>query len=235
MNLYERKVNDDLDKWRKEMQKKANLLESASKGVQTKTQKLIPQKVQDTISTTMSGMVKTVMFGSGLTTIHEDTSDLSLSESDFLALQQFKSYKKSAVVSGAGIGAGGLILGLADLPSLIAIKIKFLFDCAKLYGYDIDEPSERLFILYVFQMAFSSRAHRLTVYEIIENWDDHHPDVVDWEKFQIEYRDYLDTAKLLQLVPVIGSAVGAASNNYLMDRLLVNAMNSYRLRRLRIR
>ena len=230
MNLYERRVSDDLYKWRKDIMKSANLLERTSKNMQVKTRRLIPQKVQDAITGTVGAIVKTVMFGSNLAAIQGGTGELSLAESDFLVTQQFRQYKKSAVVSGAGIGAGGFIMGLADLPSLIAIKIKFLFDCAMLYGYDVNDPGERLFILYVFQLAFSGREHRLKIYKIIENWDRQHPDVVDWEKFQIEYRDYLDMAKLLQLMPVIGSAVGAVANNALMDRLLVNAMNSYRTR-----
>ena len=51
-------------------------------------------------------------------------------------------------------GAGGILLGLADFPLLLGIKIKFLFDAATLYGFDTSDKEERLFILHVFQLAF---------------------------------------------------------------------------------
>ncbi|MFP3155236.1 EcsC family protein [Lachnospiraceae bacterium ZAX-1] len=233
MNLYEKCVQDELAKWRNEIYKSDNLVERTSKAIQKKTSRLIPQKVQNMLTQTIEKLVETVIFGSGLLTVYEDTHDLSLAERDFLVLRQFKAYKKAAIAGGFGIGMGGILVGLADLPVLISIKIKFLFDCAKLYGYDTDLKSERMFILYIFQLAFSSRAHRVDSYKVIENWDGQPMDEVNWERFQIEYRDYIDFAKLLQLVPVIGSAVGATANNSLMKRLLVNAMNAYRMRYLK--
>ena len=45
---------------------------------------------------------------------------------------------------GAGTGAGGILLGLADFPLLLTIKIKFLFDVATLYGFDTSNKEERL-------------------------------------------------------------------------------------------
>ncbi len=61
---------------------------------------------------------------------------------------------KIAAAEGAGTGAGGILLGLADFPLLLTIKIKFLFDAATLYGFDTSKQEERLFILHVFQLAF---------------------------------------------------------------------------------
>jgi hypothetical protein len=42
--------------------------------------------------------------------------------------------------------------------------------------------------------------------------------------------DYIDLAKMLQLVPVIGAVVGAYANYKLLDRLGETAVNCYRLR-----
>ena len=53
---------------------------------------------------------------------------------------------------------------------------------------------------------------------------------MDWRKFQQEYRDYIDFAKMLQLVPGIGAFVGAYANNNLLKHLGETAMNAYRLR-----
>ncbi len=75
-------------------------------------------------------------------------------------VKKMDEYKKIAAAEGAGTGAGGILLGLADFPLLLGIKIKFLFDAATLYGFDTSDKEERLFILHVFQLAFSSDDHR---------------------------------------------------------------------------
>lgn len=230
MNLYEKHIQKELDRWHSEIVKSAGLFERASKGIQDRTKKLVPQKLQNTITATIEKMVKAILSGSVLLSIKEDTSDLSLAERDFLVQDLFQSYMKTAVTEGITFGAGGVLLGLADLPVLMGIKLKFLFDCAKLYGYDTQTQSERMFILYIFQLAFSSREHRLDVFRILQDWERSPHSPVDWEKFQIEYRDYLDVAKLLQLMPVIGGVAGGASNYKLMHRLKDNVMNCYRMR-----
>lgn len=230
MNLYAQQIDRELTQWRQEMVKSAGMVERATAGVQKKTQKLIPRKAQDAITTAIETMTRTMLYGSGLLTIKDDTSGLSLAERDYLVLRTFQKYKTTAVVQGASFGAGGLLLGLADLPALMSIKIKFMFDCAKLYGYSPETEDERLYLLYVFQLAFSSREHRLEVFDKLAVWDccEHPP--VDWETFQTEYRDYLDLAKLLQLLPVVGSVAGGTANHKLMHRLLENVMNCYRMR-----
>jgi hypothetical protein len=45
-----------------------------------------------------------------------------------------------------------------------------------------------------------------------------------------EYRDYIDLAKLAQLIPVIGAPVGRWSTGRLTERLGGMAMNAYRSR-----
>jgi hypothetical protein len=54
----------------------------------------------------------------------------------------------------------------------------------------------------------------------------------DWRVFQQEYRDYIDLAKMAQLVPVIGAAVGAIANYKLIAQLGETAMNCYRMRKI---
>ena len=55
----------------------------------------------------------------------------------------------------------------------------------------------------------------------------------DWRTFQQEYRDYIDLAKMAQLVPVIGAPVGILANYQLIGKLGETAMNAYRMRLLR--
>ena len=65
-------------------------------------------------------------------------------------------YRKTAAVEGGITGAGGLLMGLADFPILIGIKIKLLFDIASLYGFDVNDYKERVYLLHIFELAFSS-------------------------------------------------------------------------------
>ena len=88
-----------------------------------------------------------------------------------------------------------------------------------MYGFDTSDKEERLFILHVFQLAFSSDEHRKEIWKAIETWDTEEENHMDWEKFQTEYRDYIDLAKMLQLVPIIGAPVGAYANYQLLQRL----------------
>ena len=88
----------------------------------------------------------------------------------------------------------------------------------------------------MFQLAFSSQQARNTTYRRLAHWDAYrltlplNPDEFDWRTFQQEYRDYIDLAKMAQLVPVIGAAVGAVANYKLIEQLGDTAMNCYRLR-----
>jgi hypothetical protein len=52
----------------------------------------------------------------------------------------------------------------------------------------------------------------------------------DWRTFQQEYRDYIDLAKMAQLVPIIGAPVGVVANYQLIKKLGITAMNAYRMR-----
>ena len=53
----------------------------------------------------------------------------------------------------------------------------------------------------------------------------------DWRTFQLEYRDYIDLAKLLQLIPGVGAIAGAYVNHKLTNKLGGIAMNAYRMRK----
>lgn len=229
-NLYEKTLRKELSVWEKEMRKSPGFMGKASKTVQTKMQNLIPQKAQDFITRSIQKMTEMIMSGSGFLTDTETAQAISLGESDYLVEQKFQVYHRVAVAQGVGFGLGGILLGLADFPALLSIKVKFLFDCAKCYGFDVHQASERQFMLYIFQLAFCSDQRRLELFPILQAWDENHPKEVDWELFQTEYRDYIDLAKLFQLLPVVGSVAGGAANHGLLKKLKITAMNCYRLR-----
>ncbi|WP_066068365.1 EcsC family protein [Neobacillus soli] len=232
MNEYELKVYEEVEEWKRKLTRRSGMMNRISKKAQGKINELIPEKVHEVMTESIKAMVKATLFGSQLTTNKNQAHALTFAERDVLAEKKISTYQKTAIIEGAGTGAGGILLGLADFPLLLSIKMKFLFETAAVYGFNTSEYGERLFILHVFQLAFSSEEIRQNTLFEIENWENRKKVLVemDWRKFQQEYRDYIDLAKMLQLVPGIGAFVGAYANNNLLKHLGETAKNSYRLR-----
>ncbi len=235
MSKYEDNTLKELMNWKEKMKKKPSSTNDITKALQNKMNNLLPDKVQNLITDSIKNMVKIVLTGSEVTSKSPITNS-SLEQREILVKERIDFYRKVATASGAGTGASGLLVGLTDLPILLSLKIKFLFEVAGIYSFDVKNYKERLYILYIFQLAFSSDKRRFELYEQISNWDDFVKDLpedvnsFDWETFQQEYRDYIDLAKMLQLIPGIGLVVGAYTNYKLMNKLGETALNAYRLR-----
>ena len=232
---YNKAAQHEMKKWQQQMLRRPSLLNSLSKGVQTKINTWIPEKIHVAITATIKQLIKGVLFGAKLTT-SKPMSDASLQEREIAIEKKIDAYKKTAAVEGGIAGAGGIILGLADFPVLIGIKMKLLFDIASLYGFDVKDYKERVYLLHIFELAFSSHSHRKTVYLKMTDWELKKlelPDDInqfDWRNFQQEYRDYIDLAKMAQLIPLIGAPVGLIVNYRLLKKLGTTAMNAYRMR-----
>jgi hypothetical protein len=234
-SLYEQHALRELEAWKKEMQRRPGLFAGLSSRVQQRINKLIPEAVHKAITAAFKVVTKFLLRGSDFLT-SKPLQAASLEDREAQARIQIDRYKNAATAEGALTGAGGILLGLADLPLWLTIKIKMLCHVSALYGYDPGDFRERLYIMNVLSLAFSSRKHRRKVFTIVSHWDEYvrslpaEEDAFDWRTFQQEYRDFLDIAKLLQLVPGIGAAVGAVVNNKLTNKLGDTAINAYRLR-----
>jgi len=232
---YDKSVKIEMRKWQQQMLSKPSLFNRLSKGMQTKVNTWIPEKIHAAITATIRQLIKGVLFGAKLTTA-KPLANASLQERELAVEKKIETYKKTAAVEGGIAGAGGILLGLADFPVLIGIKMKLLFDIAGLYGYDVNDYKERVYLLHIFELAFSSHSHRKTVYLKMTDWEIKKlqlPDDInefDWRSFQQEYRDYLDLAKMAQLIPLIGAPVGLIVNYRLLKKLGTTAMNAYRMR-----
>lgn len=228
-------VQAELLVWLLKVKKPPGILSRVSHGVQGKINSWIPEKVHRAITLAIENMVKAVLTGSGWI-LPKVQDSISLKEREGRVRNRIKWYRNTASAEGAVTGAGGILLGLADFPAFLTIKMKMLFDIAALYGVDAKDYQERLFLLYVFQLSFSSQKRRNELIGLIENWDSFREDLpkdlgkFDWKTFQLDYRDYIDLAKLAQLVPIIGAPVGAIANYKLTEQLGEYAMNAYRLR-----
>jgi hypothetical protein len=235
MDRYQQEIIRELGAWKKQMQRSPSFFNSLSKKVQTKINSWIPEKVHNAITVTLKQMIRGVLFGARHTT-SSALQNASLQTREELVQKKIDAYRKTAAIEGGITGAGGFLLGLADFPILIGIKIKLLFDIAALYGFDVDDYKERVYILHIFELAFSSHEHRRNVYQKIVDWEEKSKQLpsdineFDWRNFQQEYRDYIDLAKMAQLIPAIGAPVGIVVNNQLIRKLGFTAMNAYRMR-----
>ena len=239
MEPYLQNASSELQRWQKKMLRRPGMMNKLSKRVQTKINSYIPEKVHVGITKVLKQMIRAVLFGSGITT-GKPLRTAPLETREELVQKKIEQYKKIAAVEGGITGAGGLLMGLADFPILIGIKIKLLFEIASLYGFDGDDYKERIYILHIFELAYSSHEHRRNVYLKMVDWDEKSKQLpanindFDWRNFQQEYRDYIDIAKMAQLIPVIGAPVGFVVNHRLITKLGTTAMNSYRLRVLKL-
>ncbi|RZK42058.1 MAG: EcsC family protein [Pedobacter sp.] len=236
MNNYEDQIKLELKFWEAELMRKPSLLGNLASKAQSKINSYIPTKVHKAITLTIKQMVKAVLFGSTYTTSSIPDTQISLMHREALVKDKIDSYCKTGAAEGGITGAGGFLMSMADFPILIGIKLKLLFEIAALYGFDCKDYRERLYILHIFQLAFSSTKGTQNIFKQIQNWDKklivlpESSDNFDWQTFQQEYRDYIDLAKLAQLLPVVGAAVGAVANYQLIKKLGKTAMMAYRMR-----
>ncbi|CAG9622530.1 EcsC family protein [Sutcliffiella rhizosphaerae] len=231
--IYEEKAMEEVRRWKMTFIKKSSMFQRISKGAQNKVNTLIPEKVHTVMTESIKKMVQGTLMGSNITTKSNSNSIvMTLQEKEELIGEKLNVYKKTAAVEGAGTGAGGILLAMADFPLLLSIKIKFLFEVANIYGFNTKEYEERVFILYIFQLAFSSDTRKKEVIKYIENWEEHKEAAkeLDWRAFQQEYRDHIDLIKMLQMIPGFGAVVGAYANYNFLDQLGSTAKNCYRIR-----
>jgi hypothetical protein len=235
MNSYEESVRTEVVRWQQAMQKPPSRFGKLSTSLQKRINRIIPQRIHKLITATIKQMTRAVLFGAEFLTRLPELG-LTLPQRESTVISRIDFYRKAGAAEGGVTGAGGIWLGLADFPLLLGLKMKMLFEIAALYGHSVADYKERVYILYIFQLAFSSQERRQVVYQHIVNWAEHSrqlPDDInqfDWLTFQQEYRDYIDLAKMAQLVPGIGAAVGIVANYQLISQLGRTAMNAYRMR-----
>lgn len=235
LDPYQRFAYKEMMQWCTKTNKNPGWINTLTSGFQQKFNKFIPAKVHKAIDKTIKEMIQFLMMGTRfIAPAPQQLQHLKLIE-DKVAVR-ISNHKWTATAEGGLTGAGGFLWSLADFPLLLGIKIKLLQDIAAFFGMDGKDPNEKVFLLLVLQVAFSSdKIRKETLHKIIhfeaakQQWQ-LHPDDVDWHTLQQQYRDYLDIAKLLQMMPLIGAAVGSWANYRLMKRLGHFALQCYRIR-----
>src|SRR5690606_10238260 len=155
---YEETVALDVEKWKAEMRKPPSLLNAFSKDIQTRINRVIPEKVHQAITMAIKQMVRGVILGAELGNTVLLTG-LHLQVREVMVRDRIRFYRNTATAEGAVTGAGGILLGLADFPLWLGLKMKMMYEVASLYGADIRDYKERVYLLHIFQLTFSSQEH----------------------------------------------------------------------------
>ncbi len=229
---YDQNALREARRWVKQMEKRSSVLQRTSKRMQSAVNEKIPDRVHAVVTDSIKRMIELSLTSSHYIYPIEVDPSWSLKEKEEAVQERLTQYKRTAALEGAGTGAGGILLGMADFPLLLSIKMKFLFDVGRIYGYDVRKYEERMYLLHLFILAFSSDEKREDVLKTVLNWEENKEDwrEVDWKTLQLEYRDSIDFAKVLQLIPGFGAIVGAVANFRFLEKLGETATNAYRLR-----
>ena len=232
---YRAYVTRAIGAWKQRILKEPYYSTQLTRRFQKKINSMIPEKVHAVITSAVKQMTEAVCLGVGYTST-DPVQNATFAEAEKSVDDRIAFYSKAAAAEGALMGAGGIVLGLADFPLWLTLKMKMLFEIAARYGHDATDYKERIFLLHIFELTFSGFDRKRHLLEVISNWKEERerlPATIqefDWRSFQQEYRDYIDVAKLLQLVPGIGAAVGTVVNYRLTNKLGQTAKNAYRLR-----
>ncbi len=233
-STYYFKARKELLEWCNEMTAEPSIFTSATRNLQRRINKAIPERIHQVVTKAVKETTKTVITGSAkFTKSTTKSEDFRKVEDDVRKRIEF--YANSSATEGAITGFGGFVSGLADFPLWLSLKMKMLFEIASIYGFDINDYRERLYILHIFQITFSAPDTRKQLFITMKDWDTHASDLpgyndFDWKRFQLEYRDHIDLAKLIQLIPGFGAIAGALVNHKYTNRLGEYAMNCYRMR-----
>lgn len=236
MNQYEQSAFEALNSWVEEQESSPSLAGRATKVLQKGINHMVPETVHKVITKAIKQMVKGVLSGSEYTTRKPRKVSQNLQEIEEKIEKKIKIYRSTAAAEGAVTGAGGFFLGLADFPLWLSLKMKMLFEIAAIHGIDTTDYRERLYLLNIFRLAFSNQHRKNLVIKQVLNWElekkqlPENLNSYDWRSFQLEYRDNIDLAKLLQLIPGVGAVVGLYVNHRYTDKLGRSAINCYRIR-----
>lgn len=147
-----------------------------------------------------------------------------------------------AALEGAGTGAGGVAFIAADIPAIMLLNLRFISQIAHTYGFDTRSQEEKTFVLNLLGAASADRTAKASflnnlnriALDVARNktWKDleEHVVVALARKIAEIIGTKLTKKKLAQLIPVVGSAVGAGSNYAYTHDNLEAARMMYRKR-----
>jgi len=159
-------------------------------------------------------------------------------------------YKSLALAEGAAAGAAGMagpVVGgaaiAADITALLALNLRAVGEYATYYGFDVSRQEERLFALNVLGLASSpsDAAKAVAMSQLVKiaklaaqrkTWKEleKHVFVQIVQRIAKALAIRLTKAKLAQIIPVAGAAIGGGFNAHYTSRVCDAAYFLYRER-----
>ena len=172
-----------------------------------------------------------------------DLTSLRLEDIDRVVGFLDAKYKSLAAAEGAVTGVAGLPGIVVDLPALVMLNLRAIGEYATYYGFDVTVQQERLFAMNVLGLASSPKdaAKQIAMAELVRiardvamrrTWTalEEHAFVQVIQQIARAVGVRLTKAKLAQVVPVVGAAVGSGFNAYYTARVCDAAYYLYRER-----
>lgn len=172
-----------------------------------------------------------------------DVFTLDLEQVDRVVAWLDAKYKGVALVEGAGTGFAGLLGIPPDIVALVTLNLRAIGEYATYYGFDISSQEERLFVMNVLGLASSptDAAKGLAMAQLVRIAQDvakkrawkqleQHAFVQVIQQIAKALSIRLTKAKLAQVVPISGAAVGGGFNAYFTAKVCDAAFFLYRER-----
>lgn len=145
---------------------------------------------------------------------------------------------KFAAASGAATGVGGIVTMAADLPLVLGTSLKTLQEIAICYGYDPEEPMERVFIVKCLQFSSADIVGKKAIIEELSHFDEEHTNaevisqLQGWREVVTAYRENYGWKQLFQMIPIAGIIFGSISNKGALTDVSEAGKMLYKKRRL---
>ncbi|KKO54253.1 hypothetical protein XI25_09425 [Paenibacillus sp. DMB20] len=171
----------------------------------------------------------------------EEASKLPLSVMDMTADGITAKRVKFAAAQGAATGIGGVFTIAADIPLVLGQSLKVLQEMALCYGYDPNDPMERVFIVKCLQFASADIVGKKSVLEELAAFDEQKgseqvfSQLQGWREVVQSYTDSFGMKKLFQLIPIAGIFFGSISNKGTIGDVAETGKMLYKKRRVAYR
>jgi hypothetical protein len=145
----------------------------------------------------------------------------------------------AAALDGLGCGLGGPTLVLVDVPMLLAVNLNAVAAIATVYGFDPGRGAERDFLIALLAGGAPALRQRLA---LDPDTAEHDPDgpgpdgprdgraALELHAAAAEIAARIGRMKLLQVIPILGGAVGAGLNFHYTHGTTKTAVMAYRYR-----
>lgn len=176
-----------------------------------------------------------------------------LQAADEQARHSWKWHVALAASEGGATGVAGFAGLAADIPALFGILVRQIQEIATCYGYDVDAPEEREYLLHILRTGFASNVKLKVEFLVSLKQFEQVLLHVAWKKmandlaakhlgktsllaavhqFARTLGVQITKRKALQMIPVIGALVGASLNGTLANDVGKAAFMSYRRRKM---